>query len=161
MLFIMFKEYLIRELKEDDIKNALDLIWNVFEEFESPDYCDEGITTFHQFIEYNSIIEKIKEKTLFFWGCFDSKKLIGVLAIRNLNHICMLFVDKNYHKHGVAKKLMTTGIQYCICNKFNLTEITVNSSPYAVEVYHELGFKDTAVEQIVDGIRFTPMKLLI
>ncbi|EOE7230060.1 TPA: hypothetical protein ACKE3B_000050 [Clostridioides difficile] len=28
----MFKEYLIRELKEDDIKNALDLIWNVFEE---------------------------------------------------------------------------------------------------------------------------------
>ncbi|ENY8640112.1 TPA: GNAT family N-acetyltransferase [Clostridioides difficile] len=56
---------------------------------------------------------------------------------------------------------MTTGIQYCICNKFNLTEITVNSSPYAVEVYHKLGFKDTAVEQIVDGIRFTPMKLLI
>ncbi|WP_334295796.1 GNAT family N-acetyltransferase [Clostridioides difficile] len=48
-----------------------------------------------------------------------------------------------------------------MCNKFNLTEITVNSSPYAVEVYHKLGFKDTAVEQIVDGIRFTPMKLLI
>ncbi|CCL11870.1 N-acetyltransferase GCN5 [Clostridioides difficile] len=61
----------------------------------------------------------------------------------------------------LQKKLMTTGIQYCICNKFNLTEITVNSSPYAVEVYHKLGFKDTAVEQIVDGIRFTPMKLLI
>ncbi|WP_334310100.1 GNAT family N-acetyltransferase [Clostridioides difficile] len=30
---------------------------------------------------------------------------MGVLAIRNLNHICMLFVDKNYHKHGVAKKI--------------------------------------------------------
>ncbi len=61
----------------------------------------------------------------------------------------------------LQKKLMTIGIEYCICNKFSLTEITVNSSPYAVEVYHKLGFKDTAVEQISDGIRFTPMKLLI
>ncbi|WP_413926980.1 GNAT family N-acetyltransferase [Clostridioides sp. ZZV15-6383] len=158
---MMLKEYLIRELNEDDIKNALELIWNVFEEFESPDYCDEGIKSFHEFIEYNSIIEKVKEKSLFFWGCFDCEKLIGVLAIRDLNHICMLFVDKNYHKRGVAKKLMATGIEYCTFNKTNLTGITVNSSPYAVEVYHKLGFKDTAVEQISDGIRFTPMKLLI
>ncbi|MBY2479118.1 GNAT family N-acetyltransferase [Clostridioides difficile] len=157
----MCKEYLIRELKEQDIRNALDLIWNVFEEFESPDYCDEGIKSFHEFIEYNSIIEKVKEKSLFFWGCFDCERLIGVLAIRDLNHICMLFVDKNYHKRGIAKKLITTGIEYCIYNKINLTEITVNSSPYAVEVYHKLGFKDTDVEQTTDGIRFTPMKLLI
>lgn len=155
------KEYLIRELKEQDIMNALDLIWNVFEEFESPDYCDDGIKSFHEFIEYNSIIEKIQEKTLFFWGCFDCKKLIGVLSIRDLNHICMLFVDKNYHKRGIARKLMNTGIEYCTNNKTNLTEITVNSSPYAVEVYHKLGFKDVDIEQTVDGIRFTPMKLTI
>ncbi|NMS90537.1 GNAT family N-acetyltransferase [Clostridioides difficile] len=157
----MSKEYLIRELKEQDIRNALNLIWNVFEEFESPDYCDEGINSFHEFIEYNSIIEKVKEKTLFFWGCFDYETLIGVLSIRELNHICMLFVDKNYHKCGIARKLMSTGIEYCTNNKTTLTEITVNSSPYAVEVYHKLGFKDIDVEQTVDGIRFTPMKFVI
>ncbi|WP_332964913.1 hypothetical protein [Clostridioides difficile] len=72
----MFKEYLIRELKEDDIKNALDLIWNVFEEFESPDYCDEGITTFHQFIEYNSIIEKSKKKHSSFGVVLTLKNLL-------------------------------------------------------------------------------------
>lgn len=157
----MYEKYSIRELKEHDIRNALNLIWNVFEEFESPDYCTEGIKSFHEFIEYNSIIEKVKEKSIFFWGCFDCEKLIGVLAIRDLNHICMLFVDKNYHKRGVAKKLMAIGVKYCTESKDDLTELTVNSSPYAVEVYHKLGFKDTNVEQIVNGIRFTPMKLSI
>ncbi|MCC0649805.1 GNAT family N-acetyltransferase [Clostridioides sp. ZZV15-6598] len=157
----MYEKYSIRELKEHDIRNALNLIWNVFEEFESPDYCTEGIKSFHEFIEYNSIIEKVKEKSIFFWGCFDCEKLIGVLAIRDLNHICMLFVDKNYHKRGVAKKLMAIGVKYCTESKDDLTEVTVNSSPYAVEVYHKLGFKDTNVEQIVNGIRFTPMKLSI
>lgn len=157
----MYEKYLIRELKECDIRNSLNLIWNVFEEFESPDYCAEGIKSFHEFIEYNSIIEKVKEKAIFFWGCFDCEKLIGVLAIRDLSHICMLFVDKNYHKRGVAKKLMAIGVKYCTESKDDLTEVTVNSSPYAVEVYHKLGFKDTNVEQIVNGIRFTPMKLSI
>ncbi|MCC0636390.1 MULTISPECIES: GNAT family N-acetyltransferase [unclassified Clostridioides] len=157
----MCEKYLIRELKEPDIRSALNLIWNVFEEFESPDYCAEGIKSFHEFIEYNSIIEKVKEKSIFFWGCFDCEKLIGVLAIRDLNHICMLFVDKNYHKCGVAKKLMAIGVKYCTENIDDLTEVTVNSSPYAVEVYHKLGFKNTNAEQIVNGIRFTPMKLSI
>ena len=33
-----------------------------------------------------------------------------------------------------------------------------NSSPYAVPVYHKLGFVDTDTEQLSDGMRYTPMK---
>ena len=36
-------------------------------------------------------------------------------------------------------------------------EITVNSSPYAVEAYRRLGFVDVDNEKLLDGIRFTPM----
>ncbi|WP_460645598.1 GNAT family N-acetyltransferase [Lacrimispora brassicae] len=36
--------------------------------------------------------------------------------------------------------------------------MTVNSSPYAVEIYHKLGFVDTDTEQLVNGIRFIPME---
>ena len=35
---------------------------------------------------------------------------------------------------------------------------TVNSSPYAVEVYRHLGFVPTDDEKSVDGLRFTPMQ---
>lgn len=35
---------------------------------------------------------------------------------------------------------------------------TVNSSPYAVEVYRHLGFTPTNTEQLTNGIRYTPMR---
>lgn len=36
---------------------------------------------------------------------------------------------------------------------------TVNSSPYAHEVYKHLGFQDTDKEQVIKGLRFMPMKI--
>ncbi len=43
-------------------------------------------------------------------------------------------------------------------NNSNHPIYTVNSSPYAVPVYHKLGFIDMVSEQLADGMRFTPMK---
>ena len=43
-------------------------------------------------------------------------------------------------------------------NNSNHPVYTVNSSPYAVPVYHKLGFIDMDSEQLADGMRFTPMK---
>ena len=37
-------------------------------------------------------------------------------------------------------------------------QLTVNSSPYAVEVYRHLGVHAMAPEQLTDGIRYTPMR---
>lgn len=36
--------------------------------------------------------------------------------------------------------------------------MTVNSSHYAIPIYHRFGFHDTDQEQMQDGIRFTPME---
>ena len=36
--------------------------------------------------------------------------------------------------------------------------MTVNSSHYAIPIYHRFGFHDTYQEQMQDGIRFTPME---
>ena len=72
-------------------------------------------------------------------------------------HICMLFVDKEYHKKGIGKKLVEIAINICKSCNNELKTVTVNSSPYAVEFYHKIGFKDIENEKIEDGIRFTPM----
>lgn len=37
--------------------------------------------------------------------------------------------------------------------------LTVNASPYAVEIYQHLGFLAVTEEQLMYGIRFTPMRL--
>ena len=88
---------------------------------------------------------------------YDKNKLIGVIATRNNgNHIALFFVDGEYHKKGIGKCLFQKVLENATSN-----EITVNSSVYAVEVYHKLGFVDTDKEQIEDGIIYTPMKLYI
>lgn len=42
-----------------------------------------------------------------------------------------------------------------------LTELTLNSSPYGLPFYRRLGFVPQSGEQEKDGIRFTPMKYTV
>lgn len=56
----------IIKLQKNDIKNALDLVWKVFKEFEAPDYSKQGIEEFRKFIAYNSIIEQFDTEKLCF-----------------------------------------------------------------------------------------------
>ena len=53
----------IRQLEPFEIDEAITLIWEVFLQFEAPDYSDEGIQSFKDFIENDEIL-----KTLEFFG---------------------------------------------------------------------------------------------
>ena len=152
---------LICELKNDNIQEALELVWSVFNEFEAPEYSVEGINNFKLFIDYNSMIERISSGSVKMFGCFIDNKLVGIIALKEMKHICLLFVDKNYHRNGFARQLFQKALIACKEENSELKQITVNSSPYAVEVYQKLGFIATDTEQVVDGIRFTSMKFCI
>ncbi|MBL4931709.1 GNAT family N-acetyltransferase [Clostridium paridis] len=147
--------YEVRELKLIELKDATELIKKVFMKFEAPDFPEEGVETFIKFIESDSLKDEFQEGALRFFGCFDDNKIIGVIGTRKVNHICLLFVDREYHKQGIGKKLFEK-----VKESIQEIKITVNSSPYAVGFYHSLGFKDKDVEQLVDGIRFTPMEYI-
>jgi GNAT superfamily N-acetyltransferase len=148
----------IVKLHKNEIKNALELVWIVFKEFEAPDYSQQGIEEFRKYISYDSMIEQFETEKIFFWGCKVNNELTGVIATRGMNHICLLFVKKEFHKRGIAKRLFYTVLERCKSEKSTIHTITVNSSPYAVEVYHRLGFVDIEKEQTVNGLRFTPMR---
>ena len=45
----------IRQLEPFEIDEAITLIWEVFLQFEAPDYSDEGIQSFKDFIENDEI----------------------------------------------------------------------------------------------------------
>ena len=139
----------IKKVDDLQIGQALDLIWETFLQFEAPDYSAEGVRSFRAFIENKEILQ-----TLEFWGAYDDGELKGVIAANeNRKHICCFFVKAEYHRQGIGKKLW----EFLLDNSQNEI-ITVNSSPYAVPVYHKLGFADTDTEQLTDGIRYTPMK---
>ena len=139
----------IKEIEKAQIPEAIDLIWTTFLQFEAPDYSEEGVQSFRDFVKDKEIIS-----TLEFWGAYDNRELKGVIATnKNHRHICCFFVKAQYHRQGIGSKLW----EYLLANSSSEV-ITVNSSPYAVPVYHKLGFADTDVEQLSDGMRYTPMK---
>jgi GNAT superfamily N-acetyltransferase len=139
----------IKRVQDSDIDRALKLIWETFLEFEAPDYSEDGVQSFHEFIEDRAVVD-----SLLFFGAYDKEELKGVIALNSeCTHICCFFVRARYHRQGIGRTLW----EYVLAHSKN-DMITVNSSPYAVPVYHKLGFTDTDSEQLVDGIRYMPMK---
>lgn len=140
---------LIRQLEQRERHQVGQLVWAVFLEFEAPDYSQEGIQTFYHIINDDDFMGSLN-----LYGAFENGSLIGVVGTRNEgNHVALFFVHKDYQKQGIGKELFR-----CVIKNSTANIITVNSSPYAVNVYHRLGFIDTDVEQSTDGIRYIPMK---
>lgn len=162
-MYLMEKtfHFTYRKIEKEELQKTLDLVRFVFDEFEAPYYSKEGITSFYEFIRLNNILEQYMNNSLYLYGCFINDIIIGMIAVRDFIHISLLFVDKYYHKQGIAKTLFDDVMKICKEKNSSLQAVTVNSSPYAVEFYHKLGFANISSEQIVDGIRFTPMKLKI
>ena len=134
--------------EEQDIKAALELAMRVFMIFEAPEYPKEGIESFKAFLSSKEYIEKLT-----FFGAFDNDRLIGIISTRLLgSHIALFFVDKEYQGQGVGRLLFNKVIEECCMER-----LTVNSSPYAAEIYRHFGFNDDMSEQITGGIRYIPM----
>ena len=141
----------VRKIMEKEMKDALNLVWKVFLEYEAPDYTEEGIKEFKKTIGDNNWI-----KTREFFGAFENGKIYGVIATKDKTHIALFFVDGRYHKQGIGKKLYNK-VESLNDNGF----FSVNSSPYAHEVYRHLGFEDIDTEQCINGLRFYPMKKVL
>jgi len=139
----------IKKLTQAEKADALHLVWDVFLQFEAPEYMEEGINTFRDFINNENQINNLE-----MYGAYEKGNLGGVMATRNEgNHIALFFVDRKYHRQGIGRKLFEAVLRNSASGI-----ITVHSSPYAREIYHKLGFTDTDAEQTKDGIRYIPMK---
>lgn len=134
-----------------------EMVWDVFCEFEAPEYSDQGIKTFKEFIDPEKLLIQVRDHNFKMYCCFDRDILVGVLAFKEA-HISLLFVRKSYHRKGIAKKLLDIAVKDILKLNPAVQELTVNSSPYAVEIYKRLGFISTDVMQEKDGIIFMPMK---
>ncbi len=141
---------LVQPLPKEDLQVALDLVWRVFLAFEAPDYSEEGVQTFHAFLQSDEELEKLR-----FYGAYEESTLIGVLATRGEDgsHIALFFVDAAWQGRGVGKALFWYAREQCQSDR-----MTVHSSPYAKNIYEHLGFSAVSGEQLSNGIRYHPMQ---
>lgn len=140
--------YPVRRLTAEEIPSALGLCWRVFQEWVAPEYSPEGVAAFR-----HSLDDPQRTRRLNFYGAFDGETLVGVLCMREPQHIADFFVETAYHRRGIGRKLFEAMRQ-----DYDRPVFTVHSSPYAVELYRRLGFVPTDSQRLTDGLRYTPMR---
>ena len=142
----------IKQLVNNEKDEALLFAKRIFIESEDESYSKEGIETFCNFVDNKKITKSFKV-----YGAFEDNILKGLIATdRRKRHINLFFVDKVSQGKGIGKKLMNI-----VVNNNENSYITVNSSRYGVPVYEKLGFIKMEEEKEQDGLKFTPMKLIL
>ena len=142
----------IKQLLNNEKDEALLFAKKVYIESKDESYSEQGIETFCNFVNNKKITKSFKV-----YGAFEDNVLKGIIATdRRKRHISLFFVDKVSQGKGIGKKLMST-----VIDDNENSFITVNSSRYAIPIYEKIGFIKTEEEKEQDGLKFTPMKLVI
>ena len=142
----------VRQLLNNEKDDALLFAKRVYIESKDESYTKQGIETFCNFVNNKEITKSFK-----IYGAFENNILKGIIATDSQKrHICLFFVDKVSQGKGIGKKLMSV-----IMEDNENSYITVNSSRYGVPIYEKLGFVKTEEEKEQDGLKFTPMKLIL
>ena len=148
----------VRRMEPGEEELACDLVQDVFREFVAPLYEQEGVEEFLRYVDPSLMAERsrLNHFTLL---AVDSGNVVGVLEVRDLNHVSLLFVASEAQRKGIARQLLNEGLEIARRNSPDLSEVTVHSSPNAVEAYERLGFEAEGPEELEHGIRYVPMRM--
>jgi GNAT superfamily N-acetyltransferase len=136
--------------------DAFSLVEKVFNQFVAPDYSTEGVETFFRLVNV-AYIESLVSRNGFVYGAFSGENLVGVLAVRDRNYISLFFIDSDFQRLGIGRKLFEAALKKISYN--GELAINVHSSPFAVSIYDAFGFQKIDDEQNESGIRYVPMQL--
>ena len=140
----------IRILRGHEVSNAIQLIQKVFFNDIASTYSKEGVDTFLETFKNENILSLMQQQHLIMIGAFD-QDLIGVIGIKDLNHIHSLFVDKDYQRQHIGSLLLD------YAKKLMYGKISVHASKQALLFYEKQGFQAIDDEVCESGIKFIPM----
>ncbi len=149
-----------RFMKSGEETEVCALVSRSFNEFVAPGYSQEGVDEFLKYAQPDSLLRR-SQTGHFVVVAQVQDTIVGMVEVRGNKHISMLFVDKNFQQRGIGKELVKKSLEIAQSNNPELAQMSINSSPYAVPIYEKLGFRKKEPEQMKNGIRFTPMVLIL
>ncbi len=117
----------------------------------------EAAASFARENDVNGITAFVRAGMAYYVADIDGL-IAGFIAIRENKHIFHMFVDKAFHRQGIAKALWQVAREAAI-DAGNPGVFTVNASNYAMPVYEAMGFVRTASRQCKNGIEYNPMQI--
>lgn len=144
-----------RITEEADFQAALKLAENVFMQYEAPTFSNRGVESFLSFLWGERVREMFADGSFAVWNCYSGEELVGMLAMRNCEHISLAFVRSDFHRQGVGRMLYAAAKTEAKAH--GTKRITVNASDYGIPFYWAMGFRETDMRLLTDGIQYTPM----
>ncbi|MDD2698328.1 MAG: GNAT family N-acetyltransferase [Arcobacteraceae bacterium] len=99
-----------------------------------------------------SFKERILSDDYAHFAYVQENKIVGFIAIKNKNRLFHLFVDSKHHKKGIAKELWNY-----IKAHYDVSNMSVNASLYAIKTYEAFGFKINGEQSEYLGLKYQPM----
>ena len=158
MIIMMDSRIKYRRLKKGEETRVSEFISMVFHGHVASGLSQEGIDEFMKYIRPDEIKRQLKENHVAFIAIHDGS-ILGVIEVRNNNHVALFFVDGGFQRRGIGKKLLQKALELCRGSDPEFSALTVNASLNSTMAYETLGFEATDVEQCKNGIRFVPMVL--
>ena len=146
----------IRLLQPGEEEEACALVARVFGEYVAPDFPRAGIEEFLRYAHPEAMAARSQagHRVLV---AEEGNRLLGVLELRDLQHISMLFVEAR--GKGVGGKLLQRSLRMCRTGLPGVRNVTVNASRYGVPFYRRFGFEAESAVQFENGMTFLPMAL--
>lgn len=158
IMAIMDSQIICRRMTQGEEIKVSEFISVVFNEFVAPGFSQDGIDEFMKFIKPDAIESQLTENYFGFMATLG-EEIIGIIEVRNNNHVALFFVDGHFQRKGIGKTLLQKALELCNRNNTEFSKITVNASPNSIMAYETMGFKPADVAQCINGIRFVPMAL--
>jgi predicted N-acetyltransferase YhbS len=144
----------IHPFKPADAEPVSTLVRQVFDEHVAPSFEAEGLAEMHRHVAPEAIVERAQtHRTFVAW---QGRQVVGVIEVRDTDHVSMLFVRTSHMGLGIATALMACAIE--ASRAAGRPRMTVNSSLNAQSFYQRFGFVATAVPQKAHGFAFVPME---
>lgn len=142
----------IRPLRSGEEVPICNLVAITFNEFIAPEFSEEGVEEFFKYANPHAFKKRMESGYLSMVSETNGK-LAGMIEIKGNSHISMLYVDKTFHRRGIARRLIKNSMHILGAS----SDITVNSSRYAVPFYESLGFIQFEEEKTIYGVIHVPM----
>ena len=150
-------EIIIRKAMMADWEETMEMTWRTFMKFEAADYGMEGVENFRNFIADPMLKRMFLLGNYHMFVATHMGEIVGMVSLRDKNHVSLLFVDEAYHRKGIGRKLIET-IGAFSKEEYGRNEITVNAAPYGLAFYKTIGFHSISPLTCNGGIKYISMK---
>jgi GNAT superfamily N-acetyltransferase len=126
---------IIGELTVDEIEFVANMVDNIFDELVGKDYFVEGNNIFKAHIKPQNILSRFVDKSSQFFTIEADNEIIGMMEIKNKDHISLFFVKKEFHGHGIGKNLFGHYLNKIANENTGIKKVTVNIHQFVQKKY--------------------------